>query len=111
MLAFIQLPKYCVHRRPVIIFVVHLLPCRYRGRRRADSRTYAIKVTDLEALTPWSRAAAVREAQVLAALTGRGPGGFRHPCIATFREAFCLQSRLCIVTDPAPGGDLKRLLE
>lgn len=88
----------------------------FRGRRHADGRTYAVKVTNLQALTEWSRRAAVREVQALAALTsGSGEAGtaaaFRHPCIATFREAFCLGSRLCIVTDPAPGGDLKHMIE
>lgn len=55
-------------------------------------------MTDLSALTDWSRQAAVREARLLAALAGS------HPCLATYREAFCLGSRLCIVTDPASGG-------
>jgi len=67
-------------------------------------------VTDLNALTEWSRRAAVREARVLAAMASPD-GQAAHPCIATYREAFCLGSRLCIVTDPAPGGDLKRRLE
>lgn len=76
----------------------------YRVLRRADGCEYALKVTDLGRLTPWSRLAAVREVQVLAGLAA-------HPCITTFREAFCVGSRLCIVTDLADGGDLKRRIE
>lgn len=95
--------------------------CSYRARRLADGREYALKVTDLDRLPPWSQQAAVREARVLSALGGgggsaaeaapRGTAGAPHPCLATYRESFCLGSRLCIVTEVAQGGDLKRLLE
>lgn len=63
----------------------------------------ALKVTDLERLTSWSRRAAVREAHVLAALP--------HPCLTSYREAFALGSRLCIATEAARGGDLRQLLQ
>ena len=80
------------------------LPCRsYRARRRSDGREVALKVTDMGRPTPWSRRAAVREAHVLAALP--------HPCLTSYREAFALGSRLCVATETARGGDLRRLLE
>ena len=100
-----QLPPPNPGRRPTIPtrFPLPLLCRSYRARRREDGRVVALKVTDLSRLTAWSRQAAVREAQVLAALP--------HPCLTAFREAFALGSRLCIATEAAPGGDLRRLLE
>ena len=66
---------------------------------------YALKLTDLRRLPPWSRQAAVREARVLAALADA------CPCLPAYREAFALPGpRLAIVSELAPGGDVGELL-
>ena len=74
----------------------------YKGTRRSDGATVAIKQVDLHEMSERKRLRCLREVQLL--------GNLRHPGIVEMHDSFLDETKLCIVFEWAAGGDLKRFL-
>jgi NIMA (never in mitosis gene a)-related kinase len=70
----------------------------YEAERLSDGQRYALKVTELNALSQLDKVAVVEEIRLLASLN--------HPNIIAYYEAFCDHDKLCVVTEIVQGGDL-----
>ncbi|KAI7836760.1 hypothetical protein COHA_009398 [Chlorella ohadii] len=70
----------------------------YEAERLSDGQRYALKVTELNALSQLDKVAVVEEIRLLASLS--------HPTIISYFEAFCDRDKLCVVTEIVQGGDL-----
>eukprot|EP00775_Hariotina_reticulata_P005831 gene5831-6072_t len=74
----------------------------YKGIRRQDGLVVAIKRVDIDTMAAKKRERCIKEVHLLQQLN--------HPHILTCHDAFIDQQQLIIVTEWAPGGDMKRLI-
>lgn len=75
----------------------------YKGTRRSDGLTVAIKQVDIFEMSVKKRERCLREVQLL--------GNLQHPAIIGMLDSFLDDNVLVIVFEWAAGGDLKRLLK
>ncbi|WIA30784.1 hypothetical protein OEZ86_000843 [Tetradesmus obliquus] len=74
----------------------------YKGRRKSDGQVVAIKRVEIADMPPKKRERCIKEVHLLQQLS--------HPNIITMFDAFVDGDQLVIITEWAPGGDLKRLI-
>lgn len=76
----------------------------YKGLRNSDGRAVAIKRVEIFDMAAKKRERCLKEVQLLKDLSS-------HPHILELLEAFIDENQLIIVTEWAPGGDLKRFIK
>eukprot|EP00191_Tetraselmis_sp_GSL018_P022066 CAMPEP_0177627202 /NCGR_PEP_ID=MMETSP0419_2-20121207/31074_1 /TAXON_ID=582737 /ORGANISM="Tetraselmis sp., Strain GSL018" /LENGTH=487 /DNA_ID=CAMNT_0019128333 /DNA_START=1440 /DNA_END=2900 /DNA_ORIENTATION=- len=75
----------------------------YKVKRISDEKVYAVKETDVKAMSQTERQEAVNEIRLLASVS--------HPNIVEYNEAFLDGNKLCIVMEYATAGDLAGLIK
>lgn len=75
----------------------------YKGTRRSDGLTVAIKQVDIFEMSVKKRERCLQEVQLL--------GNLSHPAVIAMLDSFLDDNALIIVFEWAAGGDLKRLLK
>ncbi|KAG1667982.1 hypothetical protein FOA52_000626 [Chlamydomonas sp. UWO 241] len=71
----------------------------YKVQRETDGQFYALKETELGAMSQAERMDAVNEVRLLVSIS--------HPSVIRYHEAFLNGNKLCVVMEYAPFGDLK----
>ncbi|MEW5305128.1 MAG: hypothetical protein WDW36_007689 [Sanguina aurantia] len=71
----------------------------YKVQRLTDSQEYALKETDLEAMSQAERSDSVNEVRLLVSIN--------HPNVIRYNEAFVVGNKLNVVMEYAPFGDLR----
>ncbi|KDD73619.1 protein kinase, partial [Helicosporidium sp. ATCC 50920] len=87
----------------IVLYLFREHSHKYKVERLSDGQRYALKVSDVDRLSPQSACDVVREIGLLASLD--------HPHLVQYHESFVDQSKLCIITEYLSGGDLATLLQ